>query len=334
MTGSGDSEPDDDVVDAELVPWPSDEQLQHNAPSVACVEIRPGIHDRKDWELGELVAERFLLGFSGLTLSAYRRDLRIWAEWCAAMGVTPLSVQRHHVERYRGHLTGRGLAPATVARRLSTVAGMLRYAVDEGFLDASPMSGVRRPKVDHLPGGDALSREEILAAFAAAEPDARLFALCQLLCMTGMRISSALGLDISDLRREQDHQVAHFRAKGSRQGVAVLAQQVVAALERYLDGRTSGPVFLGPRGGRWDRSCAWRALRLLADQVSPDKPHAYHPHAWRASFATIALSQGVSLSDVQDALLHSDVRTTDLYRRNRRRLDRHPAPYLVKFLNG
>src|SRR5258707_387008 len=42
-----------------------------------------------------------------------------------------------------------GRARATVTRRLSTIAGFYRYAVEEELLDRSPAAHVRRPRVDY-----------------------------------------------------------------------------------------------------------------------------------------------------------------------------------------
>lgn len=39
-----------------------------------------------------------------------------------------------------------GLRPSTVARRLATLASFYRYVVDEGVLESSPLSNVRRPR--------------------------------------------------------------------------------------------------------------------------------------------------------------------------------------------
>ena len=56
------------------------------------------------------------------------------------------------------------------------------------------------------------------------------------------------------------------------------------------------------------------------------------PHTFRHAFATEALSRGVPLQDVQDALGHADPRTTRRYDRGRHNLDRSPAYKLAEVL--
>jgi hypothetical protein len=60
----------------------------------------------------------------------------------------------HRVLRPRPRSTGS--ARATIARRLCTVAGFDRYAVDEDLLDHSPAAHVRRPRLDHESHATAL----------------------------------------------------------------------------------------------------------------------------------------------------------------------------------
>jgi integrase/recombinase XerD len=46
-------------------------------------------------------------------------------------------------------LEARGRARATVTRRLCTIAGFYKYAVEEELLDHSPAAHVRRPRLDY-----------------------------------------------------------------------------------------------------------------------------------------------------------------------------------------
>ena len=63
-------------------------------------------------------------------------------------------------------MTGR--ARATVTRRLSTVAGFYKYAVEEELLDRLPAAHVRRPRVDYESHAVALDRNELGALLVAA----------------------------------------------------------------------------------------------------------------------------------------------------------------------
>ena len=59
----------------------------------------------------------------------------------------PVDARRDDIESFARKLEARGRARATVTRRLSTIAGFYKYAVEEELLDQSPAAPVRRPRV-------------------------------------------------------------------------------------------------------------------------------------------------------------------------------------------
>jgi hypothetical protein len=69
-----------------------------------------------------LAVAGFLARYREPTASAYRRDLRCFWLWCADRDLSPLTVKRPHIELYLRDLERRGYAPATISRRLSTLA--------------------------------------------------------------------------------------------------------------------------------------------------------------------------------------------------------------------
>jgi integrase/recombinase XerD len=90
----------------------------------------------------------FVTGYaSRLTRVAYVSDLSLWLRHCALEGLQPFDdVRRTHIERYARLLEEQHRSPATVGRRLSTIAGFYRWCVDEGLIEHSPAANVRRPR--------------------------------------------------------------------------------------------------------------------------------------------------------------------------------------------
>ena len=85
-----------------------------------------------------LAAAGFLARYREPTVSAYRNDLRCYWSWCAQPDLQPLQAQRAHLELYDRDLHAKGYAPATMSRRLSTVAGLFRYAVIDEVVVKNP----------------------------------------------------------------------------------------------------------------------------------------------------------------------------------------------------
>ncbi len=275
----------------------------------------------------ENLAAAFLLGYSGQSRDAYRRDLSDWFRFLADLGVDPLAAQRLHVDAYArqlGEVEGR--SPATVARRLSALSGYYAYVQGEDAIERNPVTRVRRPKVGTDTTSTGLDREELSALIRAAEADSpRTHALVLLLGLNGLRISEALGADAADLGTERGHRVLTVTRKGGNKATIPLAPRTAEAVDVYVSGRASGPLFCTASRGRWDRSEAWRTLRRLARAAVPSKADTLHPHDLRHAFVTLSLDAGASLRDVQDAAGHADPRTTRRYDRARHNLDKHPT---------
>ena len=103
----------------------------------------------------------FLAGDRGLTREAYALDLRQFTTWCRTRSLALFAVRRADIEGFARELEARGRARATVTRRLSTIAGFYRYAVEEELLDHSPAAHVRRPRLDYESHATALDRNEM-----------------------------------------------------------------------------------------------------------------------------------------------------------------------------
>jgi integrase len=90
-----------------------------------------------------------------------------------------------------------------VTRRLRTIAGFYKYAVEEELLDHSPAAHVRRPRLDYESHATALDRDELGALLVAVGlgPPAE-HALISLLALNGLRVSEATGADIEHLGLE------------------------------------------------------------------------------------------------------------------------------------
>src|SRR5690242_1898571 len=110
------------------------------APSTALATIQPAFTEAEG-----LALAGFLAGYRGLTREAYALDLRQFTTWCRARSLNLFAVRRADIESFARDLETRGRARATVTRRLCTIAGFYRYAVEEELLENSrpPTSGGR-----------------------------------------------------------------------------------------------------------------------------------------------------------------------------------------------
>lgn len=244
----------------------------------------------------------------------------------------PLRAARTHLDIHARELEQAGRSPATVARRLSALASFYAYAVDEGALDGSPAARVRRPRVSEESPTLGLGQGELSAFLAGSEGlGGREHLLACLLALNGLRVSEACGADAGDVDTERGHRVLAVVRKRGKCARVPLAPRTIDALDRYLAGRTDGPLLLTDDYRRLDRHQARRIVRRIARTAGIEK--RISPHSLRHSFVTLSLDAGVALRDVQDAAGHADPRTTRRYDRARESLERHPTYRLAAYVS-
>lgn len=256
------------------------------------------------------------------TLLAYRRDLDRYLAQLGESGVrdfgaiTPLEV-RAFVER----LGSDGAGPSSIARVLSTIRSLHRFAVRERWVEIDPTATERAPVLPmRLP--KAMTIEEVDRLIRAADLESplglRAGALADVLYSTGARISEALALDVDDV--SGDVRVLTVRGKGDRQRLVPLGSMARASIDAYLTrarpalasrGRGTPALFVNERGGRLSRQSAAADLEGL--RLRAGIPHAVTPHMLRHSFATHLLSGGADIRVVQELLGHASVGTTQIY---------------------
>jgi len=217
------------------------------APSTVLATIQPAFTDAE-----RVALAGFLAGYRGLTREAYALDLRQFASWCRSRSLALFAVRRADIEGFARDLEAMGRARATVTRRLSTIAGFYKYAVEEALLDRSPAAHLRRPRVDYESHAVALDRNELgaLLVTAGLGPSV-VHALISLLALNRLRVSEATGADIEARGTERGHRTLAITRKSGKKAVIPLAPRTARAMDLAIGERAGGPIFLTAAGRGW-----------------------------------------------------------------------------------
>ena len=227
----------------------------------------------------------FLAGYTALTRDAYALDLRQYASWCQQRHLRLFQARRADIECFARDLEARGRARATITRRLCTIAGFYRYAVEEELLEHSPAAHVRRPRLDYESHATGLDRNELGALLVAAGlGGAAEHALICLLALNGLRVSEATGARVEALGTERGHRTLTITRKGGKIVTIPLAPRTARAIDLAIGERCDGPIFLAADGRRLDRHGAARIVRRVAGRAGISKPVG--PHTLRHAFIT------------------------------------------------
>lgn len=253
----------------------------------------------------------FLSRYRGRTRENYELDLRQWWAWTSRHNLTMLGVERFHLELFIRHLQERGLAESTVARRFGTVKGYLHYAYVDELISRDPTAHVQAPKIDHKKQRRTwFTTLDFAGVMKQAMKDPRDHAVITMLGFIGLRVNELCQLDVSSLHRQVGQVQLHFVGKGGNFYVINLPLAVVQAVDRYLDGRTEGPLFLN----RYDNRMARRNVQAIIDRCSRAAGVDYHvtPHGLRRTLARTLQERGVELGAIQQVLRHADPRVTTM----------------------
>lgn len=240
-----------------------------------------------------------------------RTDGRGWLDHLERADVPLLDAQEVHVNAWRD-LLAEHYSPATVARRLTTVSSLYGFCVRRDVLQKNPAQYAARPKVNRARVATySPTPDELPAILSAAESrDLRAEALVKLLTYTGVRVSEAVDADVSDLRTVRGRTSLTVTRKGGEVDEVPVPAPAVEALERYLGGRTTGPLFEGQRG-RLTRSRARDIVKAVGRRA--DVSDRLTPHSLRHGYANGSEAVGVPVTQIQADLGHRSLATTQRY---------------------
>jgi site-specific recombinase XerD len=252
------------------------------------------------------------------TINAYRQDL---AEFESHIGRTRAlaRITPAEVLGYRNALSSlRGLAAATVKRRLACLRAMFAWLVRREALDVSPFARIelrirlpaRLPRC--LEAGDL---RRLMRHRAAHGSDSAL--AIALLLATGMRVGELAALRVGDV----DAVAGRLRilGKGSRERtVFVTDTRLGEELRSYINARHGGraqaaePRLLMDGAGRPLSSA--RIRKAIADLGrAAGLARRITPHMLRHTAATMLLESGTDIRFVQRLLGHRSILTTQIY---------------------
>ena len=272
-------------------------------------------------------------GLAKNTIEAYRRDLKLMAQWLAQRGTALDQVTAADLSAYFGALNNMpsraigsgparrtGIRASTQARIHSSLKRFYQYLLRMGRMKNDPSQHLDAPrKPQRFP--KTLSEADVESLLAAPDTEAPLGlrdrAMLEVLYASGLRVSELVGLKVASV--SEDMGLVRVMGKGAKERLVPLGEEALMWVQRYmrgarmelLAGRASDYVFVTRRGGPMTREAFWHLLKRQATQAIPGK--ALSPHTLRHAFATHLLNHGADLRVVQMLLGHSDISTTQIY---------------------
>lgn len=205
---------------------------------------------------------------------------------------------------YAESITG---APATRARRISTLKSLLAFASRIAFTNTSLGSILRVPKITGRLHERLLDEAEVTGIIKEAA-SGRDQILVRLLYLSGLRISEAMGIRWIDLGPSGISVVG----KGSRARTVAVPKDLLVELRslRLASESETARVFKVAKGSPLS---VRQARRIVSTAALEGIGRPASPHWLRHAHASIALEKGCPLHVLRDSLGHSSISTTSSY---------------------
>jgi len=274
------------------------------------------------------------------TRLAYHSDLKHFFFFFRSAFKTPLrhpkQVNRFHIVAYKEFLTKAGgiddqpSAPKSIGRKLGCLNSYFKFLMEKGIIATNPVDGVKRPKQEVINPTFDLSDEQIKALLNLILPidlQSSLYrAILFVLFGTGIRVSELINLKLKDYDQLQKFKILKFKAKGGKQRMVPLKQEVYLAIDQYLEYmKMNGRIiykddFLfqptrnnsnGILNKPIHRVTIFKLIKKLCFQAMIHQKVS--PHSARASVISSLLAKGVDLYKVSLSVGHSNPKTTKLY---------------------
>lgn len=259
------------------------------------------------------------------TRKSYRGDINDYLSFlCKYLGmqVTPdqlASVDRRTLRAWLASERTRGIAPRSIARKLSAIKGFYRWLNEQYGIDTVTVETTRSPRYKSKhPRPVTVTGCQTMLGHLDGDDDgdwiaARNIAVFLLLYGCGMRVSEALSLRYGDAPLGD---AITITGKGNRERRVPVIQEARQAVDRYTalcphctDQKAA--LFYGKRGGPLGQRTVRKVLEGARNALG--LPSSTTPHALRHSFATHILNAGGEIRVIQELLGHKSIATTERY---------------------
>ncbi len=207
----------------------------------------------------------------------------------------------------------RQISGSTKDHKRLICSSFFSFLHDRGYISRNPMATIDPIKyVAEV--REALNSREVEKMRIACGSNIRDNLVLELFLATGCRVSEIVGMRVDEI--DLDNGCVKVLGKGQKERVVFLSDRALEYLDRYLDGRRSGPVILSIRAPYQGlhKNALENIVRAIAKRAGITK--RVFPHLLRHTFATRALNKGMPLPTLCDILGHSSTETTRIYAKN------------------
>ena len=258
--------------------------------------------------LDNFIATKRLEGRSEKTMRLYRFTIE---KMIAAIEKNVCTLSTEDIRNYlSSYQTEHGVSKNTTDNMRRNLSSFYRWLEDENYIFKSPLRRIHKIKTRKVVK-EAFTDEEIERLREGCKYP-RDLAIIEFLYSTGVRIGELCKLNRDDIDFEERECIV--LGKGDKERITYFDARTKLHLMYYLNNRDDNnlALFVSIRkpAVRLESGGVEAMLRKLGEKCNV--PHC-HPHRFRRSCATTALSKGMPIEQVQKMLGHEEISTTLTY---------------------
>ncbi|KNY30150.1 tyrosine-type recombinase/integrase [Pseudobacteroides cellulosolvens] len=252
---------------------------------------------------------------SSNTVKSYKKHVEDYILWfTTSFSAAFKKIYRENIIDYKSYLINiRKLNAKSINAILAAIQKFNEFLIEKKFQDEQVIFKKDYLKVQTEYASPAIVSKVDIESFRQKILESgskRNYALITLLAYSGMRISEATNLKISDVNLMAKEILVRY-GKGKKQRLVIVNDKIVNAIKEYLKVRQihkykdSEYLFVSRESEKVDNTVINRLFNKYSEKITP--------HTLRHFFCSYALENGLSVHEVANQAGHSNIHTTLIY---------------------
>lgn len=260
-------------------------------------------------------SENFIgyLDVDDLTLKAYKVGIENFMSYLKEHNINMPT--RDNVIEYRNHLRAT-YQDNTINSYMTALRRLFKYLKVKGVYEDLTID-IKGARHSNTPKKQVLTLEQIQNIYKSLT-NPREKCLFGLMCSTGVRVCEVARANIEDIKTHNGETVLFLLRKmhDSKDEYVKLDNQVMQDILDYVDGRTTGAIFVSESNHNKGNGVSVKTLRREINKIFERfgiKEDTMSCHSLRRTFACISYESGSSIYDIKQVLAHKSIQTTTRY---------------------
>jgi len=263
--------------------------------------------------------------YSAHTVKAYQTDINQFNQFLLTQyEIDDYAIVNHqHIRAWLASLMNEKNKARSVNRKLSSLRGLFKFLLKEGYVIKSPMSKVQPPKtakklpvfVEEQSMNQLFDYEKIEFGEDFEGVRNRLMILLFYTC--GVRLSELIGLQSGDV--DFHRKTIKVLGKRNKERIIPITNELADLIRKYNQIKTSEnlPIenlFVLLNGKKLYPKMVYLVVKKFLSIVTTIDKRS--PHVLRHTFATHLLNRGADLNAIKELLGHANLAATQIYTHN------------------